>query len=414
MGHLNRAIILVIDSGGIGALPDAGEYGDEGADTIGHVAAAAGGLALPNLQRLGLGNLHRVEGVPPLQTPDGYYGRMVEASKGKDTITGHWEMAGLATEVPFRTYPQGFPPEVVERFEDAIGTKILGNKAASGTDIIKELGEEHVKTGYPIVYTSADSVFQIACHEDVWPIQDLYRISGIAREQMQGDHLIGRIIARPFEGPTGAFKRTPRRKDYAIDPPGETAVDRFAASGLPVYAVGKIKDIYNGRGIHEYHPMKDNREGMQITRRLVDEKRGRGVIFTNLVDFDMLYGHRNDAAGYAQALRELDADLGRLMGGMHDGDVLFITADHGCDPTILSHTDHTREYSPMLAWGPGLAPGQDLGVRTSFGDLGATCLEGFGLPSTGLVGESFARALWRKKVPGAKDTPPGSNPAAAD
>lgn len=395
MSHLNRAIILVMDSGGIGAAPDAADYGDEGSDTLGHVAQAAGGLFLPNLQRMGLGNLHSVEGTPSTPAPEGYYARMAERSAGKDTTTGHWEMAGLVTEVAFPTYPKGFPDEIISAFEQAIGKKVLGNKPASGTAILDELGAEHLATGNPIVYTSADSVFQIACHEEVWSIDELYRISKIAREILRGPHNVSRIIARPFVGEPGAFKRTPRRKDFSVVPGGPTCLDRLQQGGFAVTGVGKIKDIFSGQGVGASHHMDNNLEGLQVTERLLRDGHERGLLFTNLVDFDMLFGHRNDASGYAKALVELDAYLPRLMDAMTDGDVLFITADHGCDPTILSHTDHTREFVPMLAWGKGLAPGQDLGVRTSFGDLGVTCLEGFGLDSSGLTGSSFARALWR-------------------
>ena len=390
MTQLKRAIILVIDSGGVGEMPDAGEYGDRGADTIGHVAAAAGGLSLPSLRRLGLGNLHRVRGVDPLDRPEGSFGRMIEASAGKDTITGHWEMTGLVTQVPFVTFPNGFPPEIMKPFEEAIGRGTLGNVAASGTEIIAELGEEHMRTGKPIVYTSADSVFQIAAHEEVIPIDELYRICEVARAQLVGPYMVGRVIARPFIGQPGAFVRTPRRHDYAFDPPGETAVSRIQTAGLKVTGVGKIKDIYNGVGITESHKMKNNQEGLEITLDVLKKDTSSGLIFTNLVDFDMQFGHRNDAKGYAQALIELDHFLPRLMESMTDSDALFITADHGCDPTILTSTDHTREYVPLMVWGPGLRSGQNLGVRGTFADLGATILDAFHIPREGLQGESFA------------------------
>ncbi|NDD30412.1 MAG: phosphopentomutase, partial [Proteobacteria bacterium] len=362
MTELKRAVILVIDSGGVGEMPDAGEYGDRGSDTIGHVAARAGGLNLPTLRRLGLGNLHRVKGVDPLDRPEGSYGRMLEKSAGKDTITGHWEMTGLVTQVPFVTFPDGFPPEIMKPFEEAIGRGTLGNKAASGTDIISELGEEHMRTGKPIVYTSADSVFQVAAHEEVIPIDELYRICEIARAQLVGPYQMGRVIARPFVGQPGAFTRTYRRRDYAVDPPGETAVSRIAASGRKVTGVGKIKDIYNGIGITESHKMKNNLDGLEVTLDVLKKDSSPGLIFTNLVDFDMLFGHRNDADGYAKALLELDSFLPRIMESMTTSDALFITADHGCDPTILSSTDHTREYVPLMVWGPGLKSGQDLGT----------------------------------------------------
>lgn len=395
MSQLKRAIILVIDSGGIGEMPDAGEYGDQGSDTIGHVAEAAGGLTLPTLRRLGLGNLHRVKGVDRLDRPDGSYARMLEKSAGKDTITGHWEMSGLVTQVPFVTFPKGFPPAIMEPFEAAIGRGTLGNKAASGTEIITELGAEHMRSGKPIVYTSADSVFQVAAHEEVIPIEELYRICEIARAQLVGQYQMGRVIARPFEGTPGNFKRTWRRHDYAVDPPGETAVSRLSAHGKKVVGVGKIRDIFNGFGIDETHKMKNNLEGLELTLTALQRQQDDGLIFTNLVDFDMLYGHRNDARGYAQSLLELDGFLPRLMDSMRDGDALFITADHGCDPTILTSTDHTREFSPLLVWGPGLRPGKDLGVRDTFGDMGVTILDAFGLDTAGLSGTSFADALFR-------------------
>lgn len=395
MSQLHRAIILVIDSGGVGEMPDAGQYGDAGSDTIGHVASASGGLTLPSFQRLGLGNLHRVKGIDALKSVEGSYGRMTEKSAGKDTITGHWEMAGLVTQVPFVTFPKGFPPEIMGPFEKAIGRGTLGNKAASGTEIISELGEEHVRTGKPIVYTSADSVFQVAAHEDVIPIDELYRMCQIARDQLLGEFQVGRVIARPFEGPAGQFTRTWRRRDFAVDPPGETAVARIAASGRKVVGVGKIKDIFNGIGITESHKMKNNAEGLQITLDLLTRDNSPGLLFTNLVDFDMLYGHRNDAAGYAKALLEMDRWLPKIMQAMGPQDALFITADHGCDPTILTSTDHTREYSPLMVWGSHLRPGQNLGVRDTFGDMGVTILDGFDISTEGLSGRSFADDIFK-------------------
>lgn len=379
-----------MDSAGVGALPDAADYGDLGADTLGNVAAAAGGLSLPSLRRLGLGNLHHVQGVPPLERPEGCYGRMIEASAGKDTITGHWEMTGIVTQVPFVTFPNGFPPEILKPFEEAIGRGTLGNKPASGTAIIDELGEEHMRTGKPIVYTSADSVFQIAAHEEIIPIDELYRMCEIARAQLVGPFLVGRVIARPFIGEPGAFTRTHRRHDYAFDPPGETLLTRLVSAGLKVTGVGKIKDIYNGVGITESHKMKNNLDGLEITLDLLRKDTSPGLIFTNLVDFDMQFGHRNDAKGYANALVEFDHFLPRVMDAMTESDALFITADHGCDPTILTSTDHTREYVPLMVWGPGLREGQDLGVRESFADIGATILDAFRVPREGLRGESFA------------------------
>ena len=395
MSTLQRAILLVIDSGGVGEMPDADQYGDRGSDTIGHVASACGGLTLPTFQRLGLGNLHPVKGVDALSRPEGCFGRMLESSAGKDTITGHWEMAGIITQIPFLTFPNGFPPEIIEPFERAIGRKTIGNKPASGTEIIAELGEQHMQTGYPIVYTSADSVFQIACHEEIIPVEELYQLCQVARDLLVGPFLVGRVIARPFVGSPGAFTRTYRRHDFAFDPPGETMVSRVSASGRVVTGIGKIKDIYNGVGITETHKMRNNLDGLETTLEVIKKDTRPGLIFTNLVDFDMLYGHRNDAAGYGQALLEMDRFLPRILEAMKPGDALFITADHGCDPTILTSTDHTREYVPIIAWGERLRSGVDLGVRGSFADLGSTILDGFGLPTEGVSGSSFAEAIFR-------------------
>lgn len=398
MNSLQRAVILVIDSGGVGALPDAATWGDAGADTLGHVAEAAGGLSLPNLQRLGLGNVHAIRGVPPVAETDGFYARMHERSEGKDTTTGHWEMAGIVTEVPFRTYPHGFPPDLVGAFEQAIGKRILGNKPASGTAIIQELGEEHVRTGCPIVYTSADSVFQIACHEEIWPIEELYRICDVARGLLVGPHSVSRVIARPFVGTPGNFTRTARRHDYSVSPPGQTLLDLVAASGRRVTGVGKIRDIFNGQGVTDHRPSKNNLEGLEATRRDLLEDLRPGLLFTNLVDFDMNFGHRRDPIGYGRALEEMDVHLPQVLEAMREGDLLFITADHGCDPTAPG-TDHTREYVPLLVWGPGLGRGGDLGTLTCFGDIAATILEGFGLGQDGLVGTSFASRLRKESTP---------------
>lgn len=394
MAALHRAVILVIDSGGVGEMPDAAQYGDVGADTLGHVAESAGGLALPTLRRLGLGNLHRVKGVDPLKRPEGSYGRMFEQSAGKDTITGHWELTGLVTQVPFVTFPEGFPAEVIGPFEEAIGRRVLGNTAASGTEIIAALGEEHLRTGRPIVYTSADSVFQVAAHEGVIPVEELYRICQIARDQLVEKHQVGRVIARPFEGSPGCFTRTWRRRDFSVNPPGDTALARVAASGRKVTSIGKIKDIFNGVGITESFKMKNNLDGLDVTVNVLKEDPRSGIVFTNLVDFDMLFGHRNDAVGYAQAMVELDRFLPKLMDAMSDEDVLFISADHGCDPTILTSTDHTREYVPLMVWGRDLRTGQDLGMRNTFGDIGVTILDAFGLPNQGLSGQSFADRIF--------------------
>lgn len=377
MSEISRVIIIVLDSLGVGELPDAAEYGDLGSNTLANMADALGGLELPNLEALGLGNIGEFRGIAKRPDATGSFGKMAEESPGKDTTTGHWEMAGIALEHPFPTYPDGFPPEVIEPFCRAIGTGILGNKTASGTEIIVELGEEHLRTGRPIVYTSADSVFQIAAHKDVIPLARLYEICGIARRQLTGEHGVGRVIARPFVGRPGSFKRTHERRDFSLVPPGDTLLDIAKAAGLNVVGIGKIKDIFAGRGLTESMHTESNADGMEKTVEAVRRVKG-GIIMVNLVEFDMLYGHRNDPAGYYGALREFDAWLPELLQIMGGSDALFITADHGCDPTTPS-TDHSREYVPLIVHGPGLKPGVDLGIRKSFSDLGATAAGMLGL-----------------------------------
>jgi phosphopentomutase len=371
---VKRVIVLVMDSAGCGEMPDAAAYGDQGANTLGHIAAKVGGLDLPALASLGLGKLVDLR-VPALaEAPlKGCYGKMHERSSGKDTTTGHWEMMGLVVPKAFPTYPKGFPKDLLSEYERRIGRGTLGNKPASGTEIIKELGEEHVKTGKPIVYTSADSVFQIACHEDVIPNEELYRLCQVARDMLTGEHAVGRVIARPFEGRPGAFKRTPRRRDFSLKPHGPTVMDALKAAGRMVYAVGKIEDIFAAVGVTEAVHSQGNEEVMRDTLAAVKSKKDKGLIFANLVDFDMLFGHRNDPAGYAGALRAFDAWLPSLFAAMGPDDVMMITADHGNETTDVS-TDHTREYVPILAWGPRTKP-KDLGVRKSFADLGATVAE---------------------------------------
>ncbi len=376
MGYFDRAILIVLDSVGIGELPDAGLFGDEGSDTIGHISAATG-VKLLNMGRLGLGNIEPLSSVPAVSEPIGFYGKMAEKSAGKDTTTGHWEIAGVWLKDPFPTYPGGFPDEVIDAFEEKIGTKVIGNKAASGTEIIKELGEEHIRTGYPIVYTSADSVFQIAAHEDVVPLDRLYEMCRIAREIMTGKHAVGRIIARPFVGTPGNFVRTERRRDFSLVPPGDTILDKMIAGGLEVYAVGKIEDIFAHRGISVSNHTGNNRDGIKATLDYMDVLK-RGMIFTNLVDFDTLYGHRNNVKGYAQALKEFDDVLPDIMASMKERDVLMITADHGCDPTTES-TDHSREYVPLLVYTPSNETGTSLGIRDTFSDIAQTVAENFGL-----------------------------------
>jgi phosphopentomutase len=383
-----RFVILVADSAGCGALPDARDYGDEGSDTIGNTSRAAGGLSLPVLGRMGLGALTAVAGVPPDPAPAGFHGRMAERSHGKDTITGHWEMMGIVLREGLALFPQGFPPEIVEPFVQETGVPgILANRAASGTVIIQELGEEHQRTGKPIVYTSADSVFQIAAHEETVPLAELYRWCAIARRLLD-PWRVARVIARPFVGTPGKYVRTYHRKDFAMATPGPTVLEKLVEAKVPVVGVGKIPDIFDRRGITDELHTEGNADGLAKTEALLDRV-DHGLVFVNLVDFDMLYGHRNDAPGYARALEELDRALPRLLGKLRPGEVCAITADHGCDPTTPS-TDHSREYVPLLVHAPGRGGG-DLGTRGSFADLGATVAEFFGLRAE--VGASFLGAL---------------------
>lgn len=391
MTAVDRIILIILDSVGIGAMPDADEYGDTGSNTLGNLARARGGLGLPHLGRLGLGNLTEVTGVPSVGSQAaGAFGRAALASPGKDTMTGHWELAGIQLEQPFQTFPDGFPPEVIRMFEERTGRRALGNVAASGTAIIADLGEQHMATGSPIVYTSADSVFQIAGHEAVISLDELYTMCEIAREIMQGPYLVGRIIARPFLGRPGAFKRTENRKDYTLKPPGKMLLDYIKDADLDVLAVGKIEDIYAGQGITKSKHTKDNLDGLNVIKEFMAERR-RGLVMANLVDFDMLYGHRNDVEGYARALEEVDAHVPELLGSMNSRDVLVFVADHGCDPTTPS-TDHSREYVPILVAGDKIRPGVDLGTRASLADLGATVADLLGVTYRG-AGQSFARMI---------------------
>jgi phosphopentomutase len=373
-----RFVILVADSAGCGAMPDAREYGDEGSDTIGNTSRAVGGLALPNLGRMGLGNLTAIAGVAPDPAPRAWFGKMQERSQGKDTITGHWEMMGIVLKEGLRTFPDGFPPEIVEPWMKACGIPgVLANRAASGTEIIQELGEEHQRTGKPILYTSADSVFQVAAHEETVPLETLYAWCRTARALLD-PWRVARVIARPFVGSPGAYTRTYHRKDFAIATPEPTVLEGLVERGVPVVGVGKIPDIFDRKGITEEVHTAGNADGIAKTEKLL-ETVDRGLLFVNLVDFDSLYGHRNDAPGYARALEELDRALPRLLGGLREGDVLAITADHGCDPTTPS-TDHSREFVPLLAWSPG-CEGRALGIRGSFADLGASVAAFFGAPA---------------------------------
>lgn len=387
---INRVILIVLDGLGVGELPDAARYGDSGSNTLAHVAKAVGGLTVPNLEALGLGHIGEFAGVRRMGEPDGCFGKMAELSKGKDTTSGHWEMAGIVLDRPFPTYPNGFPPEVIEAFQQAIGRKVLGNTVASGTEIIKELGEEHLRTGFPIVYTSADSVFQIAAHERVIPIEDLYRMCREARKLLQPPHQVARVIARPFMGEPGSFQRTEERRDFSLEPPGRTLLDLLKESGQPVIGIGKIDDLFKGRGLTRSIHTGNNEAGMDETVRVLSLV-PRGLIFVNLVDFDMLYGHRNDSAGYAGALESFDARLPELLRGLRQGDLLCVTADHGNDPTTAG-TDHTREYVPLLAYGPHLARGVNLGVRRTFADLGQTVADALGVKRLPW-GESFLDSL---------------------
>ncbi len=381
-----RAIIIVLDSVGIGEMPDAGDYGDLGSYTLGNIADFRGGLHLPHLQKLGLGNIEQIMGVPAIHQPEGCYGKMAEKSVGKDTTTGHWEMAGVILERALPTFPDGFPKDFIQRYESAIGREVLGNEVASGTEIIQRLGEEHVKTGKPIVYTSADSVFQVAAHEEILPLSELMRICQIARDMLTDEMQVGRVIARPFLGTVGTYYRTPNRHDFAMLPPHKILLESVQERGLEVCAVGKIKDIYAGRGVTDFVTSKGNMESVDKTLAYM-KKVEKGLIMSNLVDFDMLYGHRNDAEGYARALEEFDARLPELYAALRPEDMLIITADHGCDPTILG-TDHTREYVPLLVYGLNLLHGASLGVRSSFSDLGATVAEYLGTEQI-VNGKSF-------------------------
>ena len=388
---IERVILLVMDSVGAGEMPDADRYGDAGSNTLGHVAEAAGGADLPTMAALGLGNILPLRGVKPAGKARGAFGKCTEMSAGKDTSTGHWELAGLRIDRPFPTFPQGFPEEILGPFRQRTGRGVLGNTAASGTEIIQKLGAQHVATGDLIVYTSADSVFQIAAHEDVVPVAELHDICRIAREILD-PYQVGRVIARPFVGARpGEYVRTYNRKDFAMPPPEPTVLDRLHEAGWPTVGIGKIPDIYCGRGIGEDIHTEGNLDGMQRTREVL-ERVERGLVFVNLVDFDMLYGHRRDPAGYYACLREFDAQLAALSAAIDPGrDLVMITADHGNDPTFPG-TDHTREYVPILAFGPTTAAGVDLGVRGSFADVGATVAEAFGVTRPP-HGQSFLSAI---------------------
>lgn len=386
-----RIAVIVLDSVGIGELPDAAQYGDVGSHTLGHIARSVPSLSLPNMRKLGLANIAPIGDWQPDPEPTGYFGKMAEVSVGKDTMTGHWELMGLRIETPFRTFPDGFPPALIEAFEQETGRSVIGNKPASGTEILDELGEEQLKSGAWIVYTSADSVFQLAAHEEIIPLEELYDACRIARRlTMKDEFSVGRVIARPYVGKPGAFKRTPNRHDYAVKPPMPTVLNVLKSAGKDVVAVGKINDIFDGEGITRTTPTKSNAHGIEVTLK---ELRGsfNGLLFTNLVDFDSLYGHRRDPQGYARALEEFDAAVPELLSTLTERDLLIVTADHGNDPTH-SGTDHTREYVPLLAYSPAFGNAGDLGALATYADLAATIADNFGLKYA-THGRSFLERL---------------------
>ncbi|MFI5271405.1 MAG: phosphopentomutase [Ktedonobacterales bacterium] len=390
MAAIDRVMVLVLDGVGAGHAPDAAAFGDEGANCLTNTARAVGGMPLPVMGNMGVGNITPIEGTPPTAHAIGAYGRLDEVSPAKDSTTGHWELMGLTLHEAMPTYPHGFPPEVVQRFEQAIGRGTLGNKPASGTEILTELGEEHLRTGKPIIYTSADSVFQIAAHEDVIPLAELYHISEIARGQLTGANAVGRVIARPFVGTPGHFTRTPRRKDFSLVPPGPTLLDNLKAAGYDVIGVGKIEDLFVMRGLTKSSHPGTNEAGMAAT---LEELRApfHGLLFVNLVDMDQVYGHRRNPEGYAHALEQVDAWLPEVQRLLGPRDALFITGDHGTDPTFRG-TDHTRESVPILAAGGPIRPNVNLGERGSFADLGATLAAAFGVGPLE-SGTSFAHEI---------------------
>lgn len=378
MERFDRIHLIVLDSVGIGEAPDAADFDDIGSDTLGHIARECGGLNMPNMAALGLSNIREIEGVPAADQPRAYYTKMQEASNGKDTMTGHWEIMGLYIDTPFRVFPDGFPDELIQRIEEKTGRKVIGNKPASGTEIIEELGEEHVKTGALIIYTSADSVLQIAAHEDVVPLKELYEICEFCREiTLEDPYMLGRIIARPFIGEVGSFKRTANRHDYALKPFGRTTMNEMKDAGLDVIALGKISDIYDGEGITKAVRTVSNMDGMDKMVQTLGES-FKGLSFLNLVDFDAVYGHRRDPKGYGQALEDYDRRLPEVFEKMTENDLLIITADHGNDPTYKG-TDHTREYVPLLVYSPRFAEGKELPLRKTFADIGATVADNFGV-----------------------------------
>ena len=387
---MKRVVLIVMDSLGVGELPDANLYGDVGSHTLDNTYKACGGLKIDNLENLGFGNIEGVKYLNKIKNNIGAYGRLAEKSKGKDTVTGHWEIGGVILDTPLNTYPNGFSKEIIDEFLKKVGKKgILGNCVASGTEIIERLGDEHVKTGFPIIYTSADSVFQIAAHEDVIPLEELYEMCRIAREMLVDENVVGRVIARPFTGENGKYKRTSNRRDYALDPFSKTMLEYLEENGKEVAAVGKIEDIYNKKGVTTAVHTKNNMDGIDVTLKYMDEIK-EGLIFTNLVDFDMLYGHRNDPKGYGNAIEELDNRLQEIYNKMSEDDILMLTADHGCDPTTES-TDHSREYIPLLVYGNKINP-INIGTRESFTDISKTILEYFNIKNN-IDGKSFLKNI---------------------
>lgn len=385
----DRILCIVLDGVGVGEAPDAADYGDTGSDSLGNTARRVGALRLPTLERLGLGNIARIDGVLPVEKPGACFGRLAPASPGKDSTTGHWELMGCAVERPFATYPDGFPEKIVSAFESAAGVRVLGNTAASGTEIIAELGARHLQSRRPILYTSQDSVFQIAAHKDVVPLEELYAMCRIARVILD-DYNVARVIARPFEGLVGGFYRTSERRDFSIEAPGRTVLDALKTAGKKVLTIGKIDDLFSGRGITRAVHTRDNREGMKATLDALQEK-DWSFVFTNLVDFDTMWGHRNDARAYALGLEEFDSYLVDLMKTLDEGSLLIITSDHGNDPTTAS-TDHSREYVPLIAYCSGMTAGTNLGTRRTLSDVGRTILENFAIDSS-FPGESFLQAV---------------------
>ena len=390
MKKMKRVVVIVLDGAGAGWQPDAAKYGDEGANTLKHVIEQAN-PSIPNLEELGIRHLLGLQGIGA-DDPIGCYGTMLEQAAGKDTTTGHWEIAGLTLHDPFPTYPNGFPPEVIQAFEEETGMGVIGNKVASGTEIIKELGAEHLRTGKLIVYTSADSVFQVAAHEAVLPAMELWHVCRIARRILKGEHNVGRVIARPFEGNVGEFVRTANRRDFSVDPTGRTMLDAVKSAGYDVLGVGKIEDIFNHRGLTQSNHAAGNPACIDATIEYLKKDRWRGLMFVNLVDTDMLFGHRRDVPGFARSLEEFDKRLPEIMRLLGEDGLLILTADHGCDPSYTAHTDHTRERVPLMAWGLGVEEGVNLGERHTFADISATVLEALGV-SEKLDGTSFYRDI---------------------